>query len=360
MIIAAATLSSPARAAFDVRAAPQVLSPGAEVTLARHDIDKRTTETVLTAEADADGSLSLSVDQEPGIFLIKLGDSGELSLAVEAGETVQIKHHEGRLTTAGSAGTQTLAAYETFRKESLARLVYPPRRAIKAAKTRGAPESEIAALTEAEVEGYAAHLKELNDFVIEQAGSSMALYGASLRLDGDYRTGELQNLVEAFAKRHGDIAATQSLETRMRTALRVALGQVAPELTAQNLEGQTESLSDHRGKYILVDFWASWCPPCRLENKHYSDLLAKTGNDRFDLFAVNLDTNEKAWRRAVGRDQANWTQVSDLKGWGSPLADLYGVAALPASFLLDVEGRIIAKDLRGAALDAKLAELGIL
>lgn len=359
-LIAFAALASSARADFQFVAAPSALPPSATVTLARHDVDQRATRQVLSAQTEADGSFSLQSTEEAGIFVLTVETAPKLTLAVADGETVELALEQGNLQAKGSPGTEILQAYESFRKESLARLVYPTRNDIRNAKSRNATEQEIEKLTQAEVDAYQEHLKELNDFVIQNAGPTMALYGSSLRLDGDYRLHELAKLVDSFAQRHGDIEATRSLKNRIQIARNVALGSLAPELAATNLAGENASLSQHRGRYVLVDFWASWCPPCRLENKHYAQLVQQADSDRFTIFAVNLDTNEKAWSRAVARDQADWIHVSDLQGWTSPLAAKYGVSALPASFLLDPDGRIIAKNLRGHTLDQKLSELGLL
>ncbi|MDQ8185656.1 TlpA disulfide reductase family protein [Pelagicoccus sp. SDUM812002] len=349
-----------ASAAFTLTAEPGALPASVTVSLSRHDIDQRSTIRITTATTEADGSFRFESDEEAGIFVLKLEDTSDFTLAIAENEKIKLSLSEGSLSTIGSPGTKILQAYETFRKESLARLVYPTRTDIKDAKARNATDDEIVQLTQAEVDAYQAHLEELNDFVIAEAGDTMALYGSSLRLSGDYRLDELAEQVKSFSARHGDIGATRSLQRRIKTARDVALGNTAPELEGNNLKGETVRLSDFRGRYILVDFWASWCPPCRLENQHYAKLVDRIDASSFDIFAVNLDTSKRVWSQSVSRDRADWIHISDLEGWTSPLAATYGVGALPASFLIDPQGRIVAKNLRGEALDAKLQELGLL
>lgn len=346
-------------AAFTLRAPDGELAPEAKIELFQHDIDSRSNHRILESNASKQGSLDLPLSHEPGLYTLKVEGGGEIQIAPENDEVIEISISSGVLTADGSSGTRLLQEYEVFRKESLSRLVYSAREKIKDAKSKGVSDEAIEQLTQMEVDNYQAHLRELNDFVIQNIGNSIALYATSLRWNLDYRGPELANLVDTFAEKYGNIAATRSMEKRIHTSLRVAIGAKAPEISASDLEGNPLSLSDFRGQYVLVDFWASWCPPCRIENKHYASLIKTLDGQEFTVFAVNLDNNEKLWTQAARRDHANWPQVSDLEGWNSPIASKYGVTALPASFLLDPEGRIIAKNLRGAALDQKLRSLGI-
>lgn len=351
---------SSARAAFTIQAPSGTFQGEERITLSRHDVDLRTTRQILVTRSAQDGSLQIQSEEEAGIYVLKSTAGQEITLAPSSGETITVKLHAGSLLSSGSPGSKTMQEYERFRKASLARLVYPVRADIRQAKQNSASEEEIVRLTQAEVDAYKQHLAELNDFVIENAGDSLALYGTSLRWDTDYRSSELEELVDRFAEKHGEISATRSLQKRIQTAKRVAIGAVAPNVAGNNLEGERVSLKSYRGRYVLVDFWASWCPPCRLENQHYQSLIKKVPETEFTIFAINLDTHKRLWATAVSRDKADWVHISDLEGWTSELAAIYGVTALPASFLLDPEGRIIAKDLRGHALDNKLKELELL
>jgi thiol-disulfide isomerase/thioredoxin len=134
-------------------------------------------------------------------------------------------------------------------------------------------------------------------------------------------------------------------------------GTLAPDLKAPNPEGIEKSLSEMRGKYVLIDFWASWCGPCRRENPNVVRLYNKYKDKGFDILGVSLDNNKKRWVDAIAKDQLTWTHISDLKGWSSMLAKPYGVRGIPYTVLVDKEGRIIAKRLRGASLEAKLKQL---
>lgn len=137
-----------------------------------------------------------------------------------------------------------------------------------------------------------------------------------------------------------------------------AVGAEAPELEYPNPEGKMMRLSDLRGKVVLIDFWASWCRPCRMENPNVVKLYNKYKDKGFDVFSVSLDSNRDSWMAAIVADKLTWpNHVSDLKKWGSAGAKLYGVSSIPCTFLVDKDGKILAKNLRGAALERALKEI---
>jgi len=136
-----------------------------------------------------------------------------------------------------------------------------------------------------------------------------------------------------------------------------AVGQVAPEIELPTPEGQVIKLSSLRGKYVLIDFWAKWCGPCRRENPNVVLAYNKFKDKGFEVFGVSLDRNKEDWLQAIAEDGLTWTHVSDLKYFESKAAADYNISAIPFSILLDKEGKIIAKNLRGAALDKKLEEV---
>lgn len=142
------------------------------------------------------------------------------------------------------------------------------------------------------------------------------------------------------------------------------IGNKAPELKFNNPEGQPITLSSLKGKIVLVDFWASWCMPCRMENpnvvatyKKYKDAKFKNAKG-FVIYSVSLDANKDAWKGAIAKDGLEWQyHVSDLGGWSSEPARIYGVSSIPTNFLIDANGTILSSGLRGPALDAALEKL---
>lgn len=136
-----------------------------------------------------------------------------------------------------------------------------------------------------------------------------------------------------------------------------AIGQRAPEIALPDTTGQVVKLSSMKGKYVLVDFWAKWCGPCRQENPNVVKAFQKYKDKGFTVFGVSLDRSKADWMKAIADDKLTWTHVSDLKYWQSEAAKTYNITGIPFSLLLDPNGVIIAKNLRGRALESKLEEI---
>ena len=161
---------------------------------------------------------------------------------------------------------------------------------------------------------------------------------------------------DAVRKLHSQIVQFQESKKDQETEV-LNVGVVAPDIKLPNPKGDTLVLSALRGKYVLVDFWASWSDPCCSENKFLMQVYDKYKAKGFEVFQISLDRTKKSWIKAIEKDQLPWLQVSDLLFWDSKAAKKYNVQKIPANFLLDKKGKIIAKDLRGDFLEAKLSEI---
>ncbi|MFK7845306.1 MAG: peroxiredoxin family protein [Rhodothermales bacterium] len=177
----------------------------------------------------------------------------------------------------------------------------------------------------------------------QQAKASSAFMALSQAYTKAFPT-DNPNLVANLKKEAGRMAST-------------TIGAVAPEIEMPTPEGKSMKLSDLRGKIVLIDFWASWCGPCRRENPNVKRVYAKYKNKGFEILGVSLDKSKDRWVKAIAQDDLPWPHVSDLKQWKNEAAKLYGVSSIPYTVLLDREGKIIATKLRGPALEAKLAEV---
>lgn len=138
---------------------------------------------------------------------------------------------------------------------------------------------------------------------------------------------------------------------------KTSVGAIAPDFALADTSGKKIALSELKGKYVLLDFWAAWCAPCRQENPNVVQAFKTYKDKGFTVFGVSLDKERKSWLKAIQDDELQWQHVSDLKFWGSEAAALYGITSIPRNFLLDPNGKIIGRDLRGPDLLDKLEEL---
>lgn len=152
-------------------------------------------------------------------------------------------------------------------------------------------------------------------------------------------------------------AVGQQISSSLAIDAKTAKGKTAPAIAMADKDGKIVKLSDFKGKYVLIDFWASWCGPCRKENPNVVAAYKKYHDKGFEILGVSLDSNKEAWLKAIQADGLTWTHVSDLKGWKNAAAAEYGVKSVPASFLLDPNGKVVDKDLRGEELNKTLESL---
>lgn len=195
-----------------------------------------------------------------------------------------------------------------------------------------------------------------SEFIKANADTYVAAYVLSSKMGGmSYE--ELQEAYGMLGENAKQTEPAKMVEERIAKLAAVAVGKVAPDFTLNTPEGKPLSMHSIKGKVKVIDFWASWCGPCRGENPNVVAMYKQYHKKGLEILSVSLDNNKEAWLKAIKDDKLTWNHVSDLKGWDCEAAKLYAVNGIPHLVVLDANNVIVAKDLRGDALKAKVAEL---
>lgn len=195
------------------------------------------------------------------------------------------------------------------------------------------------------------------EFAKENPNSFFGLVALSESSGTKVDVAKVEPVFNALSKELRENDMGKELSQRIAANRLTAVGAQAPAFTQNDVIGKPVSLESLKGKVVLVEFWASWCSPCRAENPNLVKEYNKYKDKGFQILSVSLDNVKENWLKAIEADGLPWLHVSDLKGWNNEVGRLYGVRAVPASFLLDKDGKIIANGLRGEPLNKKLAEI---
>ena len=200
---------------------------------------------------------------------------------------------------------------------------------------------------------------EIDAFIRKHPSSLVSAY--ALYRDYSYRLtpDEIRSNIELLDPSLRNTPYVEALEELIPTLEEVAVGNEAPNFTSTDAEGNSVEFADYIGKskFLFLDFWASWCGPCRRENPNIVRAYEEYKDKGFDIFAVSLDHSREGWVAAIEKDNLSWTNVTDLKHWDSEPAKLYGVRVIPSNFLIDENGVIVAKNLKGEDLHNTLNDL---
>ncbi|TVR72299.1 MAG: AhpC/TSA family protein [Marinilabiliales bacterium] len=350
-------------------------------TLYLYEMGTYERELIDSAVTGPDGSFSFAGSIENTRFMTISHNLNSLILIVSPGEDITVSADiDNMLLTArinGSPESELAAGFNrrmahTHRVLDSISAVYR--------NSRGEASAVIEAVrekTRREFNAEADRMREFTiDFINRNPGSLASMMALYQQIDGENfilnSTGDFRYYIKvdsALMINYPDLEYTatfnenvrsmrEQMELRQHRESMIGAGAVAPEISLPGPGGETVDLSSLRGSYVLLDFWASWCPVCREEIPHLADVYDRFGNEAFEIYQVSLDRSRERWLAAINDlDMGRWIHVSDLEFLGSPVVALYQIEAIPASFLLDPDGVIIARDLRGEALEQALAQI---
>lgn len=321
-------------------------------------------------EIGKSGDFKLSTGEiaEPGFYRLRINDNNFVILLLNDGETAEVQGNAldfyRSYEVAGSEGSTKLRMLDARLRKDY-ELQDSLRKSFMQFQAQGHPRLDsisqsIDAVFQSAQREKLVFVKEF----IDQNPNSLATLSAvqSVRYDEnpelfDQVASNLQeaypnsDYVKQFKKQVVDLKAKQ------QAAAKTGVGAQAPEIVVQTPEGETIKLSDFRGKVTMIDFWAAWCKPCRAENPNVVRLYNKYKDKGFEIFGVSLDQDKEKWIQAIKQDGLTWKHGSELRFWQSSFVPAYNLDGIPMTYLLDENGVIIAKGLRGQQLEAKLQEI---
>lgn len=312
-----------------------------------------------TVAINEDGTFTLvsNVD-ELGFYQFGVSQQNRINLGLQPDEQIELSFTNPRLEegysvkgSPESAKIQEIIALQikAFRKSD----------SINQVMQRAGQSNDIQ--TYMQLNGLAqAEAKRYNERLAsfaEENNSSIAALIAIQQLNPEEYYSTLETVVAGLEPVMTGHFFYDGIAEQVKAMKSIAVGAKAPELAFENPKGEVISLSSLRGKYVLIDFWASWCKPCRMENPNVVRTYTQYKDKGFEILGVSLDKSKDAWVNAIAADGLTWPQMSDLGGWQSQPAQIYGVRSIPATVLVDPDGIIIAKNLRGPSLEEKLKEV---
>jgi thiol-disulfide isomerase/thioredoxin len=313
----------------------------------------------------------------PVFYLLKINNNNFLTLLVEPGETIFLKAHHDSLNypvvVEGSKGTELMADYNRKLSKTIYSLKTLNRIYTENEDKPGLPElmDSLDSMAQGYLNEINAYTKQYIDSNIHSLISLIALYqqvapGVYV-IDPARDWKYFAKVDSSMFRQYPDYGPVVSLHEQVKQynaglegnrSRILQAGEAAPEIVLPNPEGDTLKLSSTRGSVVLLDFWASWCPPCRKENPNLVKAYDQFHRRGFQIFQVSLDKTREAWLRGIEEDNlGRWIHVSDIQYWNSVVVPLYKIEQIPSNFLLDREGNVIAVNLRGDRLQEKLTEI---
>jgi thiol-disulfide isomerase/thioredoxin len=330
---------------------------GKSIKLTLINYETRNDKVVQEAAVGQDGKFTLTIKlKEPEIYDLGV-DNSLVQVLAKPGDKINLTIEKDTVKVTGSKETQYLIDYESHRKKVFNKYLK---------RTYDSSAIAVKSGDAARIEYWnAEHEKASENYKAELAQwvkqpffiNSLAAIHHSIRWNSETDTALMDEMVAIYQQKYPNYDLTRQLVNKVNATKRIEIGALAPGFVSEDTTGKKIDLKGDRGKYTLVEFWASWCAPCREESPTLVRLYNQYQDKGFTILSVSIDKSTAAWKSAIRKDGYTWENVCDLNGYGGPTAALYTVTAIPNSFLLDKNGRIIAKNLRGKLLESKLAEL---
>ncbi len=309
-----------------------------------------------SAKTDVNGNFKLqNKANEKAYYVVRTGPNNLIFLLLSGNEKIEVtgdaKNIEATYTIKGSEDSElikVLKSYDGNLSDSL-NLLYSTIR-------ETSPQKKDSAGTVLQ-KFYTKRMNSFAEDFITAHPKSLVSLSATRYLDQQKDIQLYDHLLASLSKEYPTNKYVNDFESIVGNLKKLPVGSIAPEIKLNTPDGKQVSLSSLKGKIVLIDFWASWCGPCRKENPHVVEMYRKFRNKNFEILGVSLDDKPDAWKEAIKKDGLTWQQVSELKKWDSEVVKLYQVDAIPYTVLVDKEGKIIAKGLSGNELEQKLLEV---